>query len=133
MVDQIFIGQGWFSGKWSNKYYYTNRYCSNSSIYLVLGWACSIFQPAIRAGRARKGSKGCWKCTCIIYCHKYYFYTFGIYFSKTSLFIVCSNLWAGPVADVMAFVLSGVLCIRELRKMREMDSYEKFCRLDNNR
>ena len=29
-------------------------------------------------------------------------------------------LWAGPVADVLAFVLSGVLCIRELKKMDRM-------------
>lgn len=26
-------------------------------------------------------------------------------------------LWAGPVADALAFILSSVLCIRELRRL----------------
>lgn len=34
-------------------------------------------------------------------------------------------LWAGPVADVLAFILSGFLCIRELKKMSELETNDK--------
>lgn len=31
-------------------------------------------------------------------------------------------LWAGPIADVLAFILSGILCIHELKRMDSMKS-----------
>ncbi len=36
-------------------------------------------------------------------------------------------LWAGPIADALAFVLSGAFCIRELRKMDGMYQIKDDC------
>ena len=118
MVDQIFIGQGvGFLGNGA-----TNIIAPIATITIAIATLfgdglAAFFSLSLGKGEGEKAAKSLG--TSIMFgC------IFGIVFGLTGI------LMAGPAADALAFVLSGAFCIKEIKKMEQMDrsdeTYEKI-------